>query len=395
MRWLFADPSNAEEAAAVKQRIAAIDHWWQQFQTSASKFENYLKRTTRFDLAAFMEETLQAIDPRLMWEFGPAVRQSGHRLVITPESARYLRPMVRTLLERAPKIAGWEFYPYRLAESAEKVLETVKGRIGADVTGAQVAASIAPGRKVDLCFTFPEQPDLDAEAAGQAAFVATESLVGEQVLDTWIGAIEVELDPAAMPQALPLASAQGAVAGLIRGLLEQLPPGRAKDIGSDCQWSSIELESPEPADDYPGRDDLLVASTNNIELFQAMHSGQPFASSCHSRVGETFGYLKIDTAGQPSGEIVKFRGQFEDALHPALVAANGGGVIGGGSGLRYAYIDLALLDVKRAVPVIRQVLSDCRAPLRSWLLFHDDDLAAEWIGIYRQTPPPPLAGDRS
>jgi hypothetical protein len=70
-------------------------------------------------------------------------------------------------------------------------------------------------------------------------------------------------------------------------------------------------------------------------------------------------------------------------------------VIGGGSGLRYAYIDLALLDVKRAVPVIRQVLSDCRAPLRSWLLFHDDDLAAEWIGIYRQTPPPPLAGDRS
>jgi hypothetical protein len=66
-----------------------------------------------------MVDTLQAIHPSLMWEYGSAMRQPGHRLVITPESRRFLRPMVRTILERAPKIAGWEFYPYRLAETAE------------------------------------------------------------------------------------------------------------------------------------------------------------------------------------------------------------------------------------------------------------------------------------
>jgi hypothetical protein len=34
-------------------------------------------------------------------------------------------------------------------------------------------------------------------------------------------------------------------------------------------------------------------------------------------------------------------------------------------------------------------LAEHKAPLRSWLLFHDDDYAAEWIGIYAHTPAPP------
>ena len=42
-----------------------------------------------------------------------------------------------------------------------------------------------------------------------------------------------------------------------------------------------------------------------------------------------------------------------------------------------------------SAPIIRKTLSHEQAPLRSWLLFHDDDYAAEWIGIYGQTPEPP------
>jgi len=32
-----------------------------------------------------------------MWEFGPAVNKEGHRLVITPESAHHLRPLVNRI----------------------------------------------------------------------------------------------------------------------------------------------------------------------------------------------------------------------------------------------------------------------------------------------------------
>src|SRR6267142_1458687 len=189
MRWLFADPNNADEAAHVRATVAAIDRWWQAFQSKQSDLEALFKRKSDWDLPQFMEDTLQAIDPRLMWEFGGAVRQPGHRVVITPESQRWLRPTVRTILERAPKIAGWEFYPYRLAETPEQTIDTVKGRVGVDITGALIDANVAPGRKVDLNFAFPGQPDLDEQTAMHAAFVATETLMGEQMLDTWIGTI--------------------------------------------------------------------------------------------------------------------------------------------------------------------------------------------------------------
>jgi len=55
-----------------------------------------------------------------MWEYGPAVRTKGHRLVITPESRKDFRQLVRTILDRAPDLPGWEFYPYRLAEDLEQ-----------------------------------------------------------------------------------------------------------------------------------------------------------------------------------------------------------------------------------------------------------------------------------
>jgi hypothetical protein len=394
MRWLFADPNNPTEAAHVKTTVAAIDRWWQAFQSQTSDLEALFQRRSEWDLPQFMEDTLQAIDPGLMWEYGTALRQPGNRLVITPESQRWLRPMLRTLLERAPKLPGWEFYPYRPPETDEMTVETVKGRVGVDITGALIAASVAPGRKVDLNFAFPRAADLDEETAAQAAFVATESLLGEQVLDTWIGAISLaDKEPIPGTRPLPLVRAQATVAALIRGFLDQLPSTRTKDISALGQWSGLELEPPEPADDYPDRSDLIVASTNNCELFQAFHSGQSFTSTCHSKIGETFCYLKLDAAELSAGDLVGFRARIEEALNPALLEANAGCCIGGGSGLRYAYIDLALADVKRAVPILRKILPEHHAAVRSWLLFHDDDLAAEWIGIHRETPPPPEAGD--
>src|SRR5262245_16089042 len=117
MRWLFADPKNPEEAGYVNEKVAAIDHWWQEFQAKIEKIEGAFKPRSRYNLPKLMEETLQAIHPGLMWEFGPAVRlENGYRLVITPEGQRFLRPIVRTILERAPKRPNWEFYPYRQPE---------------------------------------------------------------------------------------------------------------------------------------------------------------------------------------------------------------------------------------------------------------------------------------
>ena len=188
MRWIFADQANPQEMAYRQRMAAAIDGWWRAFQGKARDLDALFNNRSEWDLVAWMGDYLGAVDPRIMWEYGRGVRQPGHRLVITPESAHWLRPVVRSLMERAPKIAGWEFYPHRLPEDAEMTIHTVQARVGVNITGAVVAASVAPGRKIDLWWGFPHQ-QFDEETATSAAFVATETLMGEQVLDTWIGGI--------------------------------------------------------------------------------------------------------------------------------------------------------------------------------------------------------------
>jgi hypothetical protein len=391
MRWLFADPANPQEMSRRNQVFGAIDAWWRAFQGKTSDLSALFRRKSEWDLVRWMHDFLGAVDPRLMWEFGPAKSQEGHRLVITPESERWLRPVVRSLLERAPKVAGWEFYPNRLPEDVPHTILTVEGRVGANITGAVVAASLAPARKIDLWFDFPQQR-FDERTARNAAFVAAETLMGEYVLDTWIGGISLlSDDPEAKLRPLPMDRAQATVGALVRSVQEQLPQARLADISiEESKWKSAQIQPDEEADDYPGRSDLIYVTVLDVEMFRNVQSGLIFTSACHSRCGELFCYLKIDARDVPSNQVVEFRGAIEDALNPALVAAKVGCCIGGGSGLRYSYIDLALTDLNAAVPIIRQVLAARRVPLRTWLLFFDDELSREWIGIYGQAPEPPM-----
>src|SRR5690606_8436200 len=103
-----------------------IDAFWSAFVERSDTMRELFARRVEWDLPAFMNETLGAIDPALMWEYGPAVRGAGHRLVITPEVRKDLRPLVGAILARAPELDGWEFHAHRLPESLDMALHTVE-----------------------------------------------------------------------------------------------------------------------------------------------------------------------------------------------------------------------------------------------------------------------------
>jgi hypothetical protein len=65
-------------------------------------------------------------------------------------------------------------------------------------------------------------------------------------------------------------------------------------------------------------------------------------------------------------------------------------VLGGAIGYWYSYIDLALTDVRRALPVLKRVLRRHRLGPRAWLQFFDRDLQREWVGLAADSPPPPM-----
>ena len=130
-------------------------------------------------------------------------------------------------------------------------------------------------------------------------------------------------------------------------------------------------------------------SFRNPELIAATFSNGPFYSERYSRCKETFCYLKVDGSDELATDY-QDRDDMEEAVRNALAAQDVGALIGAGTGLRYSYMELALTDVDRGIAAIRRAMREGNVPRRSWILFNDAHLAAEWVGIYDDSPAPPM-----
>ena len=407
MRWEFPDPSDTGETRERERITAAMDRWWQAFVANKDNLSRAFSKDGQgsFDVAAFTNENLNPIRDGWCWEYGPAIRKKGHRLVVTPEGELHLAPMVRELLRRAPELPDWEFYPGRLPERPETafaVAEQISQFKAAGDVG--IRASLGKHRRVDLKFHIANARS-DEKGASHWTLRAVEQLLGEETLDHWIGNVEV-----APPQSIVKRLFGGKPAGLVsperlkptvdaliaasRDQLPDPPPRvRAQQNRDGVEWIGYRLE-PAEQEDYPGHDDVFYISTCERELFEAAVSDRVFHSGRFSRTGETFAYLKIDRGGDESRGVAAIdsadaRGAIEDAVNATLGEHGLGCTTGGGTGVMYAYVDLALSDVRGAIPVLRDLLRRRRVHQRAWLLFFEPELAEEWIGIHDDTPPPP------
>ena len=98
MRWVFPDPNDKEENAARTAVVSRIERWWQSFAEHADEIRDSFHDDSEFDIPAFMRASIEQIDQRLGWEFGPALNGDGDRLVITPEHNLGLRPLADAII---------------------------------------------------------------------------------------------------------------------------------------------------------------------------------------------------------------------------------------------------------------------------------------------------------
>src|SRR5262249_55018662 len=150
-------------------------------------------------------------------------------------------------------------------------------------------------QRIDLTYTSPLITNDENPTPRHAAFVATETLLGGQCLDQWIGAIETtpmlrkkgisslfSRGVAKMPHFIELDRLKETVDALIISMQEQLPPTPHYDWVGDAQWSMWELK-PKEADDYSEQDDLFVGKSANPSQWMAAHRDQLFSSNRFSR----------------------------------------------------------------------------------------------------------------
>ncbi len=383
------------------EQHAAIAAWWQAFTAAEALIDALFSGQDRsFDLVGFMRRHLGAVSEDICWEFGPAIAGKSHRLVFTPEAKRHLRPLVGALLSSAPPASRFEFYPYRRPEPMAAAEFTMKGRTGWESIGA-IEYEIRPGRfnTLDLHYYLPWDGE-ERELTGKA-LVLTETLLGEERLDKWVGAIHArrKAEPglmakfglAAKPPGQSIAGLRDDVEARIAAARAALQPFRQLVASEDAKWSLFKFE-PQKAADYAGKDDIYVAPSVSADLLQAtVQGGSSFYFERFS-ADETFLYLKTDgTADDLNQEVFGDRSTIEDALNDALGAAGLGCTIGGGTGIRYSYVDMAVTDLGAAVSLIRATLQAGKMTRRSWLLFQDADLRSEWIGIWDDSPMPPMS----
>ncbi len=397
-RWRFLDPNNVADVAHRARVEQRMDEWWRSFRENEGKLRTHFRNESHWDISAWMAETLGTVHPVLMWEFGPAVRCDGHRLVITPENDHHLRPLVDTLLRRAPSLDGWEFYDARLPEQLEIARLTVDARSGGSIEG--VTALVAPGedRRIDLTFCGPNTTGPDDEQARRDAFVAAETLLGEQVLDRWIGEIRVaplrrstwrlfgKRPPA---ESVELHDLKARVSAMIQTQTSALPEAPHYKWVPSSEWTIYKL-APTTQADYLRQCDLFVATTPSTSLWQATRSPSTFYSERFSRCGELFAYVKLDGSQGLDEQGFADKAEIEDAIDEVLVSQGLGCHLGGGTGLRYSYINLALVDHEEGIRAVCERLRHGKVPHRSWIQFFDAPMTREWVGIYPDSPPPPM-----
>lgn len=395
VRWKLQGGGGAEDAERARLR-GLMDAWWAAFAERSTDIADVFERRGTFDLPAFMDATLHAVDQRLCWEFGSATTGEGHRLCITPEADRNLRPLLDELLSRAPALPGWEFHAYRSNDPAELVLDVVEARCGIRPDTARVRMERSDERRmVDV--TWELGPEIPEEKLGHVAFVLTETTFGEEMLDRWVGAVEHQrvakgiFSRGPKWRGLKLEEARPALDTEVRRLLQSLPeipwwqlrPREEREDGPS--WRMLKGEG---TNGPPGREDLISLVTVSPEVTNGTFSPR-FWSGRHSRCGESFVYVQVAADGPPSGARLDRREQIEDALDEALIPRKLGAVISSATGVRWDYIDLAVTDLHAAAEVAVKAMRAAEVDGPAWIRCHDADWTSEWKGVWDDETPPP------
>ena len=390
MRIRFLDSEDRQAAArraGLEERIGAL---WRSISVVSEDSEK-LVQVARRELAG--------IHPELGCELWTEDEGGTRRLALSVRGQPCLRPLARAVMNGAPELPGIALSGERPALKLGRALERARASAGLELRNTRVRAGFTRGHLLAIAIHDAAFRGADPEQARRASELVCEGVLGERVLDDWVesvaavplaggGSLPV-LNPGAEPAALaPISELANRVHAGIEGVLAGLPERPCHQRHREGEWTMFETQ-PERADDWPEQDDLLMATTSMPEMLKSFLQGSPFYSGRFSRHRERFCYLKLDAAGLDGRARLEQRSLLEDAFDRALVPEGLGCVVGNGFGVRYSYVDLALVDPENSLERVRRVARELGAPERSWFLFCDAELACEWLPVWPGAPAPP------
>lgn len=352
----------------------------------------------RVALERDLGKALFGVSRGLLLEVVPAEGR-GLRVVLSPADDAGLEPLIALVLGRAPAVPGLEFVRYRSEVDVASALSEVRDRFGLELADARLRIGFTRGHLLEVVVHSSAFSSASDGAGLDAANLLVPRLIGDELFDDWVGAVDIAPAPREGPLRLLSAAKPGerglapdevlpAVEAAIRGVYAELPDAPYRAFSDKAMWTLLEAE-PGAEIDYPAQDDVALKSTVIPEAMKCFLERARFSSRRFSRHGECFVYVKVDAIDETADSRHELRVRLEDVLAKALVGSGVGCVVGAGLGVRYVYIDVVLESVEHGVSVMRAALQRLDVQPRSWVLFCDSSLAHEWVGVWDDTPPPP------
>lgn len=401
MRVRFA-PVDSQDGSTLRRALANADAFFAEAVARLAAFEKSVPASAG-DVAALEQRLTMALDcvaPGLVAEVDAS--EGLLRVVLSPSRDSGLDPLVAEVLRRAPASADLSFERHLGEQGVETAVLATRDRFGLDLSDARLRIGFSRGHLLEVVVTSSRFSSAADDRGLLAANCLVSRLIGTELFDDWIGAVDVA--PGRRPSSLNvvgagpasdaaltllrLEEALPAVEAAIRGVYAELPSQPCRTTSARAGWTLFEAE-PGIDVDYPAQDDVALASTRIPEAVKCFLEGARFSSKRFSRLGEVFAYVKIDAHAESAARRHALKDSIETVLDTALVSNRVGCVIGSGLGVRYVYVHVALEHLEHGVRVSRCALREREVHRRAWILFFDDVLSHEWVGVWDDTPPPP------
>lgn len=363
-----------------RHREKDIANWWNNFSLANKKISASFSSfgDKNFDLARWMNKNLRSIDKNLiMWDFYSGIVKK-HRLVIASEEQRKLKPLIRRILSSAPELEEWEFYTYRLPENLEAASNVMLERTGwKDIKNIKFTISRGRLNRIDITYWLPF---FEEQKQGlENLYLLTNTLLGEEIAEKWID--DIHINKTEDTNGKKISELNPEVHAEITNIKNSLPEKPYFfTINDDYEWITAKRSPKQDGEeDFFDKDDVYFRSIISKQLLIAMDDKYFFDSERFSKNNEIFVYLKIERTDKDQD--VKEFSKIKKALDLQLKQEQLGCIVGSAIGLKYLYIDLAIINTYISIQEIRKILKLCNTSRKIWLLFYDGELAYEQLKL--------------
>jgi hypothetical protein len=187
---------------AKADRAVPIQAFWSWWETARPRAEKMIAGTSDDPFADELSRRVAAIDPGLRWEFTTGA-DSAHQLVVTSGGEAGLRSLAERWRRAAPPADGTFGYASSRqgnpAALTGATLETAGHHLDlSELRFAAITDAVEPDTRpsaVHVTVWHPSFPGLPEEARLQVAFLALDWVLGEDVVEIWVGAISAAEQP--------------------------------------------------------------------------------------------------------------------------------------------------------------------------------------------------------